>query len=133
MPQLDSVTFVSQIFWIFLIFAVFYLINVEHILPAIGSMLRIRVKKHGLDSSKSSLLQIVQTEASSNKEQSIFTNLNDIQGSNIKNNIKGLGWNNLFVNSSFNLRFANTGKTLAKGENSSELKNLSTIQILRFN
>ena len=45
MPQLDTVTFLSQIFWLVIIFSVFYLIVLTHILPAISRILKVRKKK----------------------------------------------------------------------------------------
>jgi F-type H+-transporting ATPase subunit b len=45
MPQLDTVTFLSQIFWLVIIFGFFYLIVLTHILPAISRILKVRKKK----------------------------------------------------------------------------------------
>ena len=45
MPQLDTVTFLSQIFWLVIIFGAFYLIVLTHILPSISRILKVRKKK----------------------------------------------------------------------------------------
>jgi|TARA_B110000971_G_C19959568_1_gene477313 hypothetical protein len=45
MPQLDTVTFLSQLVWTFIVFAGFYLIMVKHILPAISTSVKVRKKK----------------------------------------------------------------------------------------
>ena len=45
MPQLDTVTYLSQLVWTFLIFAVFYAMMVKHILPAISTSIKVRKKK----------------------------------------------------------------------------------------
>ena len=45
MPQLDTVTFLSQIFWLVIVFGFFYLIVLTHILPAITRILKVRKKK----------------------------------------------------------------------------------------
>merc|ERR1711871_1204176 len=45
MPQLDTLTFFTQIFWVFVMFSVFYAICLKHILPGISRILKIRKKK----------------------------------------------------------------------------------------
>jgi hypothetical protein len=45
MPQLDTITYLSQLFWTFIVFAVFYLMMVNHILPAISTSIKVRKKK----------------------------------------------------------------------------------------
>lgn len=42
MPQLDKVTFASQVFWFFLSFFVLYLISIKWLLPSIARLLKIR-------------------------------------------------------------------------------------------
>lgn len=45
MPQLDKVTYVSQLFWLFLFFVSFYLISVNYVLPSIGQILKVRKRR----------------------------------------------------------------------------------------
>jgi len=45
MPQLDTVTFLSQLFWLVIVFGGFYLIVLTHILPAFSRVLKSRLKK----------------------------------------------------------------------------------------
>ena len=45
MPQLYTITYLSQLFWTFIVFAVFYLMMVNHILPAISTSIKVRKKK----------------------------------------------------------------------------------------
>ena len=45
MPQLDTITYISQLFWTFIVFAVFYAMMVKHILPAISTSIKVRKKK----------------------------------------------------------------------------------------
>lgn len=45
MPQMDSVTFLSQVTWLVVVFSVFYLIVLEKILPTLSRILKIRAKK----------------------------------------------------------------------------------------
>ena len=45
MPQLDTITYLSQLFWTFIVFAVFYAMMVKHILPAISTSIKVRKKK----------------------------------------------------------------------------------------
>jgi hypothetical protein len=44
MPQLDNVTFLSQIFWCFLTFSSIYFILLKKILPHIAKVLKLRIK-----------------------------------------------------------------------------------------
>jgi F0F1-type ATP synthase membrane subunit b/b' len=50
MPQLDKITFLSQVFWLLLIFLSFYLITLRFLLPTISQILKIRRKKLESDS-----------------------------------------------------------------------------------
>ena len=45
MPQLDTMTFLSQIFWLVIIFGFFYLTVLNNILPSISRILKTRKKK----------------------------------------------------------------------------------------
>ena len=45
MPQLDSVTFLSQVFWVILGLFAFYFIMVGTAIPSLGRVLKVRVKK----------------------------------------------------------------------------------------
>lgn len=45
MPQLDTITYLSQLFWTFIVFAVFYAMMVKHVLPAISTSIKVRKKK----------------------------------------------------------------------------------------
>ena len=45
MPQLDTVTFLSQLFWLVVIFGTFYLIVLTDILPSFSRVLKSRLKK----------------------------------------------------------------------------------------
>ena len=42
MPQLDHFSFFSQVFWVLFSFTIFYFLNIRQILPAIGSILKVR-------------------------------------------------------------------------------------------
>lgn len=50
MPQLDKITFLSQVFWLLFIFLSFYLIALRFLLPTISQILKIRRKKLESDS-----------------------------------------------------------------------------------
>ena len=45
MPQLDTVTFLSQLFWLVIIFGAFYLTVLTDILPSFSRVLKSRLKK----------------------------------------------------------------------------------------
>lgn len=44
MPQLDKVTFASQIFWLFLSFFTLYFVTTKWLLPVISTLLKVRTK-----------------------------------------------------------------------------------------
>lgn len=45
MPQLDKITFLSQVFWLIVIFVSFYLISLRYLLPTISKILKVRQNK----------------------------------------------------------------------------------------
>ena len=45
MPQIDSATFLAQVFWTFILFLTFYLIWVRLILPTIATTIKLREKR----------------------------------------------------------------------------------------
>ena len=45
MPQLDIVSFFNQVFWLFLIFFVFYVVTFKEVLPFVSRILKVRFKK----------------------------------------------------------------------------------------
>ena len=53
MPQFDTFSFLSQLFWVFLIFGLFYTALSYYLLPAIAITLKIRKKKLLVSSSSS--------------------------------------------------------------------------------
>ena len=44
MPQLDHTTFISQLFWLIVIFSCLYLVTLKYILPTVGQVLKVRKK-----------------------------------------------------------------------------------------
>lgn len=44
MPQLDKLTFASQIFWLFASFFTLYILSIKWLLPSIGKILKVRKK-----------------------------------------------------------------------------------------
>lgn len=45
MPQLDSLTFFNQLFWVLTIFFIFYSVSVSTVLPVLSRILKTRFKK----------------------------------------------------------------------------------------
>jgi len=99
MPQFDTFSFLSQLFWVFSCFCVFYASLVYYLLPALSMTLKIRRRKLFLTSSQSvgvsssnlnfiSLLNILFAQIS--KELStrflIYGSVNNILSSNQTNN-----------------------------------------------
>jgi F-type H+-transporting ATPase subunit b len=48
MPQMDSVTYLSQVTWFVVVFGLYYLVMVADVLPALDRALKMRVKKLAL-------------------------------------------------------------------------------------
>jgi len=61
MPQFDIFSFFSQIFWVFFGFTFFYLLSTFFLLPALGTILKIRRRKLSLAGNNSSSNNIVLT------------------------------------------------------------------------
>ena len=77
MPQLDTVTYLSQLVWTFLIFAVFYAMMVKHILPAISTSIKVRKKKLQHNSNLIAGLEEEEVSTSSSFEQILNKSLSE--------------------------------------------------------
>jgi len=64
MPQFDTFSFFSQLFWVFLGFSYLYLMLSFYILPAFAAVLKIRAKKLALVSAGSSATDIATSPVS---------------------------------------------------------------------
>lgn len=45
MPQLDTATFLPQVFWLLVVFFIFYVLVINFILPKLSTILKVRSKK----------------------------------------------------------------------------------------
>jgi len=59
MPQFDTFSFFSQLFWVFVGFSYLYLLLCFYILPAFAAVLKIRAKKLALVNASTSATEIV--------------------------------------------------------------------------
>lgn len=75
MPQLDTLTYLSQLFWVFIIFAVFYAMVVRHILPALSTAIKVRKKKLQANSTLISSLETEELETASSYETILMNSL----------------------------------------------------------
>mmetsp|Transcript_24903 Transcript_24903/g.53732 ORF Transcript_24903/g.53732 Transcript_24903/m.53732 type:complete len:143 (-) Transcript_24903:179-607(-) len=50
MPQLDIITFLNQVFWLFLFFIFFYLVLIKSLLPSLAFAIKLRKKKLAIGS-----------------------------------------------------------------------------------
>lgn len=53
MPQIDSVTFLSQLFWLLIVFMRFYSLVLSGVLPRLARIMKVRSKKVLLDDNSS--------------------------------------------------------------------------------
>jgi len=115
MPQLDTVTFLSQLFWLVIIFGAFYLTVLTDILPSFSRVLKSRLKK--LKSNKDAMYSLgdEKGETSSLYDSSLSTGLDGSRA----NLLDGL----------------NSGSTLMKNNANSTQKNIYgfCFKRLRFN
>jgi hypothetical protein len=81
MPQLDKITFISQLFWLFLMVFVLYIIVIDVILPKLISIIITREFN----------LNLVE-----NKAKDVYSSLNDMSFNSILNN--SLVSNSVIVN-----------------------------------
>jgi hypothetical protein len=71
MPQLDSVTFLSQVFWVFLGFSVYYLLLVRTYLPALHRLTRARASLQGSGAEQTA-------QAESSQDASILSSTSEL-------------------------------------------------------
>lgn len=92
MPQLDSLTYLTQIFWTLLTFSVFYAVCLRHILPGVSRILKVRKKK--LEYNKNAMDSFVDEERStaSSYEQMLADSLNASRGLLLKTAQLGNSW-----------------------------------------
>ena len=66
MPQFDTVTFLSQLFWLTVVFYTFYMVVIRNFLPGLTRILKVRRKKLNLGAKQGSVFQ----------QETVTTNLN---------------------------------------------------------
>ena len=122
MPQLDTVTFLSQLFWLVIIFGTFYLIVLTDILPSFSRVLKSRLKK--LKSNKDAMYSLgdEKGETSSLYDSSLSTGLDrsrtnlldglDSGSSLMKNNANST--EKKFMDSALNTYSSTAGKVLGQ-------------------
>jgi hypothetical protein len=98
MPQLDSVTFLSQFFWLCIVFSGLYLILVKFCLPSIARILKVR--------------ELIQQEniSGSNKEQAKVSSIDSKNFSVAKKcfaNYPAFEFETKFLSDAQNLQFTN--------------------------
>ena len=122
MPQLDTVTFLSQLFWLVIIFGAFYLTVLTDILPSFSRVLKSRLKK--LKSNKDAMYSLgdEKGETSSLYDSSLSTGLdgsraNLLDGLNSGSTLMENNANSTqktFMGSALNFYASTAGKMLGK-------------------
>ncbi len=92
MPQLDTLTYFTQVFWVFVTFTVFYAVCLRHILPGISRILKVRKKK--LEYNKNAMDSFVDEERSTatSYEQMLAESLNASRSLLLKTAELGTSW-----------------------------------------
>jgi uncharacterized membrane protein len=79
MPQFDTFSFFSQLFWVLIGFSYLYLLLCFYILPAFAAVLKIRSKKLAQVNTSSSTTEIVSTPiANSSFFENLTTTMNTV-------------------------------------------------------
>ena len=100
MPQFDTFSFFSQLFWVFVGFSYLYLLLSFYLLPAFAVVLKVRARKLvAVDSTSSSDKLVVSTTSNSTYFDSLTVKLNDIFAVNVKgsSSINSLWYNDIIV------------------------------------
>jgi predicted PurR-regulated permease PerM len=118
MPQLDTLSFFTQIFWFVLIIVFFYFIMVTKIIPTISNIFKIRSQFKFV---KNVELNVAQT---SSLDKVINENLSNIKNTLNNNQSVVKNWTNSVIsnqketnfNSGFNSYLTNVGELISKNK-----------------
>lgn len=77
MPQLDTFTYLSQLFWVFVLFSGFYVLVVSDILPSFSQILKTRKKKLDQNGDNIENLFKEESEAYSQYENNVVLSLEE--------------------------------------------------------
>jgi len=100
MPQFDTFSFFSQLFWVLIGFSYLYLLLCFYLLPAFAVVLKVRARKLvAVDSTSTSDKLVVSTTSNSTYFDSLTIKLNDTFTVNVKGNssINSLWYNDIIV------------------------------------
>jgi hypothetical protein len=75
MPQFDTVSFFSQIFWVLLFFTLLYLSLTYYLLPAIATTLKVRKRKLSVQGATGESVALTGSSASFSNQLQTFTSL----------------------------------------------------------
>jgi len=79
MPQLDSVTFLPQIFWLTIIFYIFYVVVIRDFLPGLTRIIKIRKKRLEAAQKTSSEFTEETIKTTNDYENLIVTSVDDFK------------------------------------------------------
>ena len=77
MPQLDTFTYLSQLFWVFVLFSGFYVLVLSEILPSFSQILKTRKKKLDQNGDNIENLFKEESEAYSQYENNVLLSLEE--------------------------------------------------------
>jgi hypothetical protein len=92
MPQLDTVTYLSQLFWVLILFGGFYIIVLSDILPSLSTILKARKKKLDQNGDAIQTLASEETTTSSSYEAILMNSLEGSRTLLSKTLQSGLSW-----------------------------------------
>jgi hypothetical protein len=89
MPQFDTFSFFSQIFWVLLFFTLLYLSLTYYLLPAIATTLKVRKRKLSVQGSTSQGVALTGSAVGFNNQLQSITGLVNAELSDRKGNFDG--------------------------------------------
>lgn len=124
MPQLDKLTFISQLFWLFSTFLVFYVLSLKYFLPTISHMLKIRNKRLKIYQDQMKQLRLEEFYTISNYEKLLINSLNESRNFLNKASSTMVEW--------FNSSVKNTNDTHLLNVNKSYVEAMNNITIQKY-
>jgi len=98
MPQLDIVTFTGQVFWIFILFFIFYIILSKNVLPLVARILKARHKKLELSRTTVDQFENENKETASNYSTYLVSSLSNLNNETKRKYNNAKDWETSLVN-----------------------------------
>jgi hypothetical protein len=118
MPQLDTLSFFTQVFWFILIIVCFYYLMVNKLIPVISNIFKIRNNFKFVKNLEVALSQVSSLDKITNENLVTIKNTQNNNQTNVKNFINSVITKEKEVtfNSGFNAYLSNIGELISKNK-----------------